>query len=166
MTNARTRKLNKKISRRLCKFPRVLDILDLHSLMSWTREWCLPFNVEKCEVMRVAQLASMSMSWMWPHCKRCRGREILAWRSRVVWSHLCSVQKQQPKPSRHWELFKGSLVMHDEQDFHLLFDGYVCSHMEYYVQVWSPYLKKDTECLEKVQRRATKLVKGLRNKAY
>jgi len=34
------------------------------------------------------------------------------------------------------------------------------------VPVWSPYLRKDIECLEKVQRRATKLVKGLQNKSY
>jgi len=34
------------------------------------------------------------------------------------------------------------------------------------VCVWSPYLVKDIECLEKVQRRATKLVQGLKYKQY
>ena len=38
--------------------------------------------------------------------------------------------------------------------------------MKYCVQVQSPYLKKDIECLEKVQRSATKMVHGLRNLSY
>jgi len=53
-----------------------------------------------------------------------------------------------------------------EEDFRLLFNGYVRPHLEYCVQVWSPYLKTDIECLEKVQIRTTKLVKGLKNKPY
>jgi len=38
--------------------------------------------------------------------------------------------------------------------------------MEYCVQVWNPYLQKDIDCLEKVHRRATKMVWGLSKRSY
>jgi len=52
----------------------------------------------------------------------------------------------------------------DKEDFLLIYKTYIRPHMEYCVQAWSPYLKKDIECLEKVQRSsATKMVHGLRS---
>ena len=50
--------------------------------------------------------------------------------------------------------------------FVFLYKTYVRPHLEYIVQLWSPYLAKDIDILEKVQMRATKLVKGFSRLPY
>ena len=54
----------------------------------------------------------------------------------------------------------------DEKMFTTLFKSMVRPHLEYCSAVWSPYKLRDIRQIERVQRRATKMVKGLEHLSY
>ena len=63
-------------------------------------------------------------------------------------------------------LLKTSFCSINKWNFKPLFNTYIRPHIEYCSQAVGPYMVKNFMTLEKVQRRATKLVRGLKNVPY
>ena len=70
------------------------------------------------------------------------------------------------KANQRIGLLRRNFKFLDEETFMPLYKALVRPILEYGNSVWKPYFKKDSELLEKVQRRSTKLVRPIKDKSY
>ena len=63
-------------------------------------------------------------------------------------------------------LIRRTIMYKEKQLIVSRYKAIVRPHLEYCIQAWRPYHKKDIYKLERIQRRATKIIPGLRDFSY
>ena len=143
---------------------------DLNSLCEWSRKWLLQFNPEKCVVMHIGHNMD-SRYYLSQGGQNCELKSVTEEKDLGVLATSKLKVSQQCvqaacKASKVVGMIRRQFPVLDKHSFMILYKGFVRPHLEYAIQAWSPYLRKDIECLERVQRKATKLVQGLKKLSY
>ena len=140
---------------------------NLNQLISWAEKWQMQFNVDKCKVLHIGSNNdhtnySLNGSEL---CKVNHEKDlgIIVCNDLKPGKHISEVVKTANKITG----FIGRAFDYKSEKVILtLYNALVRPHLEYCVQFWSPYYRKDIDKLERVQRKVTKMIPRLRNKPY
>ncbi|CAM4707266.1 unnamed protein product [Lepidochelys kempii] len=138
---------------------------DLDDLVNWS--YRMKFNSEKCKVMHLG-INNKNFSYkLGTHQLEVTEEEkdlgVLV-DNRMTMSRQCDMALK--KANAVLGCIRRGISSRDKEVLVPLYKALVRPHPEYCVQFWSPMFKKDEFKLEQVQRRATRMIRGMENLSY
>ncbi|GAB0204601.1 hypothetical protein GRJ2_002925700 [Grus japonensis] len=139
--------------------------LDMHE--EWACVNLMKFNKAKCKVLHPAQ-GSHQYQHKLEHeyienSPEDKNLGILL-EEKLDMSQQCALAAQ--KANRILGCIKRGVTNRSREVILPLYSTLMRLHLEYCIQLWDPQYKKDMELLEWVQRRATKMIRGLEHLSY
>ncbi|GAB0190240.1 hypothetical protein GRJ2_001489300 [Grus japonensis] len=151
----------------LCGVVDTLEERDLDRLERWARANCVKFNKAKCKVLHVGRgnpKHNYSLGGEWIESSPEEKDLGLLIDENLNMSWQCALAAQ--KANRVLGCIKRSVTSRSRDVILPLYSTLVRPHLEYCIHLWGPQYRRDMELLERVQRRATKLIRGLQHLSY
>ena len=144
---------------------------DLDGLMEWSDHWDLHFNATKCNVMHIGSknrcndyvLQQNDTQSTLASCDDEKDLGVIFDKGLTFDKHINTAIN---KANKILGIIRRTFTDLDVDVFMQLYKGMVRPHLEYGNQIWHPYLKRQSIAIERVQRRATKLVNNLSDLSY
>ena len=135
---------------------------DIEAVRKWSKTWDMPLNEAKCHILTTAESTNTLQTGIKAVFSARDLGVIISADFKPADQCLRAAQKARG------ELFRlcGTISSREAQVLIPLYKSIVRPHLEYCVQAWAPFLRKDMEVLEKVQKLATRMVRGLRMESY
>jgi hypothetical protein len=144
---------------------------DIHQLQEWSNKWKLFFNVSKCKVLHTGKNNpkcdyEMIVNDVIEKLNECEEEKDLGVTFDAHLSFDPHINRVVNKANQMIGIIRRTFSFLDKNTFLKLYKAFVRPHVEYANVVWSPYLKRQSQTIERVQRRATKLLKECCGKSY